>query len=236
MWSEVVSRRNRVALLLVFVVCLRLPATATAILANRTNTGRDGGPVLALAIDPRTSTTLYAGTAGGVFKTDDGGVNWRAVTTGLTNLIVRNLAIHPQIPATIYAGTSGGGVFQSLDGGTSWRAINTGLPKGDVGAVAINPQTPTTVYAGIFLGMSRGVFRSTDGGDNWRVLVSGSVTSLANGSQDPDIIYCAIWSAWINKDNDGGAELAQCEPGLNQQRCQHSCYRPPSSYDSLRGL
>jgi photosystem II stability/assembly factor-like uncharacterized protein len=39
----------------------------------------------ALAIDPLTPTTLYAGTyGGGVFKSMDGGVSWSA--SGLTNI------------------------------------------------------------------------------------------------------------------------------------------------------
>ena len=40
----------------------------------------------ALAIDPATPTTLYAGTwDGGVFKSTNGGGNWSAVNTGLTD-------------------------------------------------------------------------------------------------------------------------------------------------------
>ena len=59
----------------------------------------------ALAIDPATPATLYAGTYGGVFKSTDGGGNWHAVNTGLTDTPVRALAIDPATPATLYAGT-----------------------------------------------------------------------------------------------------------------------------------
>ena len=83
---------------------------------------------------------------------------------------VRELAIDPQNPATVYAGTGGddalsGGVFKSTDGAQTWRAVNAGgLPAVFVGGLAIDPQTPATVYVGIGLG----VFRSTDGGGTWR--------------------------------------------------------------------
>ena len=47
---------------------------------------RTGGRLViaALAIDPSTPTTLYAGTSGGgVFKSTDGGGSWRAVNDGM---------------------------------------------------------------------------------------------------------------------------------------------------------
>ena len=49
------------------------------------NTGLTTTVVLALAIDPATPATLYAGTGGGVFKSTDGGGNWGTVNTGLTD-------------------------------------------------------------------------------------------------------------------------------------------------------
>ncbi|MBI4699381.1 MAG: hypothetical protein HY758_10900, partial [Nitrospirae bacterium] len=38
-----------------------------------TNIGPDGGDVRALAIDPVNTSTIYAGTYGGVYKSTDGG-------------------------------------------------------------------------------------------------------------------------------------------------------------------
>ena len=90
---------------------------------NNTNVG-------ALAIDPMTPATLYAGTGNdGAFKSTNGGGNWSAVNTGLTNTEVHALAIDPMMPATLYAGTKGGGVFKSLNGGSTWSAVNTGLTE-----------------------------------------------------------------------------------------------------------
>jgi hypothetical protein len=64
--------------------------------------------VSALAIDPGTPTTLYAGTDVGVFKSTTGGDSWTAVNEGLTNSFVLALAIDPITPTTLYAGTYGG--------------------------------------------------------------------------------------------------------------------------------
>ena len=82
-----------------------------------TSIGPEGGNVSALAIDPATPATLYAGTSGGVFKSTDGGANWSAVNTGLTATNIQALAIDPATPTTLYAGTWGGGVFSIQQGG-----------------------------------------------------------------------------------------------------------------------
>ena len=41
-----------------------------------------------------------------MFKSTNGGSNWSAVNTGLTNTVVLALAIDPATPATLYAGTA----------------------------------------------------------------------------------------------------------------------------------
>ncbi len=77
-----------------------------------TSHGPEGGFIMALAIDPETPSTLYAGTWGaGAFKSTDGGGSWTALNIGLTNLSVCALAIDRVTPTILYAGTAGGGVF-----------------------------------------------------------------------------------------------------------------------------
>jgi photosystem II stability/assembly factor-like uncharacterized protein len=130
-----------------------------------------GGGIGALAIDPVTPTTLYAGTfgggSGGVFKSSDAGGSWRAVNSGLPGLAVTALAIAPTTPRTVYAGMEygGRGVFKSTDGGASWRIANTGLPS-DVAVIwiVVDPVRPSTLYAGMGDG---GVFKSMDSGGSW---------------------------------------------------------------------
>jgi hypothetical protein len=77
------------------------------------------------------------------------------MNTGLTNTHIEALALDPQTPTIVYAGTFGGGVFKSTDEGTSW--IATGLPNIGVGALALDSIVGLTLYAGTF---RRGVFVS----------------------------------------------------------------------------
>jgi hypothetical protein len=85
-------------------------SAANAGLPTDTNVG-------ALAIDPITPSTLYAGTGGfngnarGIFKSTDAGNTWNALNTGLTNAHVEALAIDPLEANRVYVGTFGGGVF-----------------------------------------------------------------------------------------------------------------------------
>ena len=81
--------------------------------------GPGGGTINALAIDPKTSTTLYTGTRGGVF-----------MEHGPIGCEIWALAIDPQTPTTLYAASAtvckpgGPGVYKSTDGDATWSAVN----------------------------------------------------------------------------------------------------------------
>lgn len=100
----------RVSLLAFAVLCsVGAADLACAAIDAWSTHGPDGGSISALAIDPATPSTLYAGTVGGgVFKSADGGATWRPRNTGLTNLSIGALAIDPAIPSTLHAATFAG--------------------------------------------------------------------------------------------------------------------------------
>ncbi|MFN2633238.1 MAG: WD40/YVTN/BNR-like repeat-containing protein [Thermoanaerobaculia bacterium] len=139
-----------------------------------------GGNVRALAIDPQTPGTLYAGSDGGVFKSQDGGISWSAVNNGLTGFTVYALALDPTAPGTVYAGTNAG-VFRSTNGANAWTSQRAGLGKTVVQALAIDPSNTRVLYAGTTAG---GVFRSTDGATTW--------TASSNGLGSPDVRSLAV--------------------------------------------
>jgi photosystem II stability/assembly factor-like uncharacterized protein len=100
-------------LLLILLALLMSIGWLSIFSAIWTRIGPEGGAIVALAIDPQTPTTLYAGTYDGVFQSTDGGASWSAANNGLTNTDVQALAIDPQTPTTLYAVTWGGGVFKT---------------------------------------------------------------------------------------------------------------------------
>src|SRR5262249_48631738 len=64
-----------------------------------------------LLIDPQHTSTLYAGSIRGVWRSTDGGRNWSGINAGLTTLSAYQLAIDPQNTRRVFAGSSGSGVF-----------------------------------------------------------------------------------------------------------------------------
>ena len=103
-------------------------------------TFQTGASVYALAIDPSTPATLYAGSFEGLLKSTSRGDGWS--NTGVTDLGVGALAIDPS--GTVYVGTSGG-VLKCTNAGQS--CTDTGLIASSVSALAIDPLTPDTLYA-----------------------------------------------------------------------------------------
>jgi sugar lactone lactonase YvrE len=155
--------------------------------------------VNALAIDPVSRQTVYAGTGdSGVFKSTDGGASWKAISPFSA---VSSLAIDPRNSQTIYTGTSAttsSGVFKSTDGGASWSAMSSGLPyyNANIQSLLIDPTNSMVIYAGSYRsndGGGVGVFKSTDGGASWQPAGSGlPATGTSDGSVLSDVQSLAM--------------------------------------------
>ena len=165
-----------------------------------TSAGLTGRSVFTLAIDPKTPTTIYAGTDRGVFKTVDDSANWQP-----TSLVdpVGILAIASQTPAIVYAvGTST--LYKSNDSGSTWVTVAS-LPSSSLQALAVDPLTPTTLYAGygvieyrpVGFGstgatvVAGGVLKSIDSGATWTdlSLVKTPVYALMFDPANPARLY-----------------------------------------------
>lgn len=157
-----------IALLFFCTLALFVSMPALAGINEWTTNGPYGGYIRVLAIDPTYTSTVYAGTNQGVYKSTNGGNSWSAMNTGIPSGkgYIYAFAIDPSKPSTIYAGINypygaGGGVYKSIDGGGSWTAMNAGFPadKPNVYLLAIDPITGSTLYAGT----TQGVFEYTIG-------------------------------------------------------------------------
>ena len=146
-----------------------------------------------IVVHPNNSDVVWVASQGplwkkggerGVYKTTNGGKNWKRILgnsewTGATDLV-----IDPNDPQILYAATwdrhrtvaaymgggPGSGIHRSTDGGETWEKLSNGLPKSNMGKIglALSPQKSNVVYAAIELDRTQGgVYRSEDGGSSW---------------------------------------------------------------------
>jgi photosystem II stability/assembly factor-like uncharacterized protein len=206
-----------------FLLLLALTAELPARAAERwVPIGPEGGTINALAIDPASPATIYAGSGdiyggAGVWKSTDGGGTWSH--TGLATGTVIALAIDPREPSTVYAST--GLLWKSADAGASWTVL-PGLPA-DTPATADAPVTTVAVSprdSSVFAGTSRGVFKSADGGATWALLggglpQSGEAFGLTVDPAHPAVVYVGNTNACaIYKSVDSGATWVPKRSGL----------------------
>ncbi len=117
--------------------------------------------------------TLFVGTAGGLFKSVDKGLNWFQPAPH-AGFFVTSVALSPTYgqDQTLYAATWGYGIYASIDGGATWQSRNAGLPELEFATVALSPDFTNdgTVLAG---SREVGLFKSTDEGASWTMINEG---------------------------------------------------------------
>jgi photosystem II stability/assembly factor-like uncharacterized protein len=147
-----------------------------------------------IIIHPTDSNTVWVSAQGplwtsggerGLYKTTDGGENWKQVLTPADEWTgVTSLLIDPTNPNKLYAATwsrqrtvaayvgtgPGSGIHTSDDGGETWTELKTGLPKGNMGKIgmAISPMNANVLYATVEIDNRKGGFyRSENRGASW---------------------------------------------------------------------
>src|SRR6266542_1995059 len=168
------------------------------------------GAIGSLALDPRNSNIVYAGTgepdAGlhafygvGIYKSVDGGTSWTVLGADtFGGRAIAKIIVSPANGQVVYAAVTRGG--DGYPGGIT-------ASKGHPGANG-----------------PMGIFRSSDGGATWAPLTSGipavAASDLAFAPGDPNTLYAAIGSALGNpgngvyKSTNGGDSWTKLGGGL----------------------
>jgi photosystem II stability/assembly factor-like uncharacterized protein len=138
----------------------------------------------------------------------------------------RCLAVDPEDPDTVYAGTSDDGLFKSSDGGRSWEQLS-GVVHPRITSVAVS-SVGGTLYAGT---EPSSLFVSRDGGGSWRELEglknlpsaptwsfpprpwTSHVRSIALSYKDPNLIVAGIELGGVVRSEDGGESWQDQRPG-----------------------
>ena len=157
----------------------------------------DSRHIMRIVINPYNPDVVWVAALGhlygpsaerGIFKTVDGGKNWKRVLFANENSGGAELVMEPGNPYVLYASTwnvdrtpysleSGGpgsALWKSTDGGETWKNLNEtrGFPGntviGNIG-IAVSPVNPQRVFA-LVESSKGGLLRSDDGGKSWTTI------------------------------------------------------------------
>jgi photosystem II stability/assembly factor-like uncharacterized protein len=191
-------------------------------------------------VDPQNPEIVFVAALGhayganperGVYRSTDGGANWKKVLYKNENVGAIDLAFDPSNSRTIYASLwdtrrppwsiyppsygPGSGIFKSIDGGDTWKQLTSGLPTEGVGRIglAVAPTNPDRVYA-VVDAKDGGIFRSDDAGATWRKTSDQHriwgrgwyFGRIVVAPKNPDVVYVSNTSVY--RSTDGGKSWA----------------------------
>jgi len=201
-----------------------------------------------MAMDPRDSRVLYAAsggpsyvsepTAGGIYKTTDGGENWVKILGEDTFTLV---AISPPNPDIVYAGSERC-FFRSNDGGRNWtrlcsdnevswgpKGVKVGVPTSAV----VSPTNPSMILVNNYRG---GIVRSEDGGRTWSVSCQGytgvDLQGVSSSTTQGSTIY-TIGRSGPFRSSDGGKTWQGLSDGVPTVREWYAIATNPQNHNEV---
>ena len=172
-----------------------------------------GGRSAAVAGSYVNNNTFYFGaTGGGLWKTVDGGSNWKNLSDKKIGGNIGAIAMAPSDENILYVGEGEntmrgnvaeglGGMWRSNDGGKTFT--NIGLKEGrHIIRIIVHPRDPNTVWAAVVGHLfgpnpERGVYKTTDGGKTWKqtLFVNNQTgcSDLVMEPGNPSVLYAGMW-------------------------------------------
>ena len=171
-----------------------------------------GGRVAAVVGVPGQPNVYYVGpSGGGVFKTTDGGISWKAVFEKQPEASIGAIALAPNNPNIVWVGTGEGnirndvldghGVYLSTDAGQSWHFMGL-KDAGQISRIVIDPANSDRVFVAAIgnawkPNAERGVFRTTDGGRTWKKVLfvndTTGTSDLVMEPGNPSVLFAGMW-------------------------------------------
>jgi serine/threonine protein kinase len=201
-----------------------------------------------ILLHPTDTGRMHVGiSAGGVYRTDDGGRTWQARNRGIRvtfmperypelGQCVHKVVRHPDRPDRLFL-QNHWGLYRSDDGADTWNDIAHGLPSDFGFAMATHPHDPDCVYilpmeSDEFRCTPEGrlrVFRTRNAGGTWEPLTRGLPQrdvyetvvrdALVTDSLEPVGVYFGTRSGKLYASKDAGKTWKELINGLPQIVC-----------------
>jgi photosystem II stability/assembly factor-like uncharacterized protein len=200
-----------------------------------------------IAVDPHDPERLYVAALGhpyaaneerGVFRSTDGGANWKKVLFTNADTGAISVVLDPNDSKTLFAAMwqtrrppwniyppsygGGSGLYKSTDGGDTWQHITNGLPSNGLGriGVAVAPGDSKRVYA-IVDAKDGGLYRSDDGGASFSLIGADKriwgrgwyFCEVAVDPHDRDTAYVSNTSVYRSRDAGKSFTAIKGAPG-----------------------
>lgn len=213
--------------------------------------GNGGLALHTIVLDPTESRRMYVAiSAGGVYRTDNGGNSWTAQNQGIRVMFMPNkypefgqcvhkIVMHPLRPERLFL-QNHWGLYRSNDYGESWSDIANGVPSDFGFAMIVHPRNPDWVYivpveSDEFRCTCDGrlrIYRTRNAGASWEALTRGLPQKGAHetvlrdamnaDSLDPVGIYFGTRSGKLFASTDEGRTWEEILEGLPPVACIRS--------------
>jgi photosystem II stability/assembly factor-like uncharacterized protein len=205
------------------------------------------GRITSIAYDSLDTNVVYVGAAqGGVWKSTDGGLNWRPKSDYAASLAIGCVTVDPSVTVggksmRILAGTGepnesdsyyGAGMLLSTDGGETWVARGTAtFARAAFSTIAVDPANNLHLYAAT----DTGVYESTDAGINWTQIETGVCYDLVVDWTNPSMpeLYVGKSGFGVRRSTDGGVTWTTLSGGLPVSGGRVALAKAPSDANAL---
>jgi serine/threonine protein kinase len=223
--------------------------------------GNGGLALHTILLDPLDKQRMYVAiSAGGIYRTSDGGRTWTAINRGIRAVNVPNkypefgqcihkVAMHPAHPERLFL-QSHWGLYRTDDYGENWRDIANGVPSDFGFAMVMHPRNPECAYivpveSDQFRCTCDGrlrVYRTRNGGSSWEPLMRGLPQKgayetvlrdgLATDSLDPLGLYLGTRSGQLFSSRDEGKTWHRILEGLPPVLCIRNALIEDTSFSA----